>query len=101
MEEIIRLPYLELKPLPRLELKSVIPLLEYLNGLKQKCCDRPLSWEEDELACSLLLCLPLPYDPWLWDLVEFYAEPQYHRSRSLCVWYGIARAVARLIQNGD
>lgn len=100
MEKIICLPYLHGPSPSRLKLDGVKPLLEYLHGLPQECCDRELSWEEDELACSLLLCLPLPYDPWLWGLVEFYAEPQYHRSRSLCVWYGIARAVARLIQ-GD
>lgn len=100
MEQIIKLPGIEGPSPPKLELKWVMPLLEYLHGLPQDNFDRPLSWEEDELACSLLLCLPLPYDRELWNLVVLYADPQYHRSRSLCVWYGIARAVARLIQ-GD
>ncbi len=89
--------------LPRLKLESVMPLLEYLHALPQEPAqDRELSPHEDETACSLLLCLPLPRDaPRLESLVELYADPEYQRSRTLGVWYGIARAVARLIQDGD
>ena len=100
MEKIVRLPHLREKTPERLRLESVLPLLEYLHSLAQDFNDRTLSWEEDELACDLLLCLPLPYSPRLLHLVEFYIAPQYYRSRTLCVWYGIARAVARLIQDG-
>jgi hypothetical protein len=101
MEKIICLPYLYGPP-QRLKLDGVKPLLEYLHGLPQECCDRELSWAEDELACDLLLCLPLPPDsPELQDIVEFYIDPQYRKSRTLCVWYGIARSVARSIQDGD
>lgn len=92
----------EEKPLPRLRLESVKPLLEYLHALPQDSSDRPLSWAEDETACSLLLCLPLPQEcSYLPQLVEYYADPMYQKSRTLAVWYGIARAVARLIQEGD
>lgn len=100
MQKIIELPRLKERAPERLCLRSVMPLLEYLNGLKQDCYDRQLSWEEDELACDLMLCLPLPYDPELLRLTEFYVDPQYYRSRTLCVWYGIARAVARIVQEG-
>ncbi|HXK31481.1 MAG TPA: hypothetical protein VJZ94_01945 [Candidatus Paceibacterota bacterium] len=96
MQNII---YLEPKR-TKLNLESVKPLLQYLHGLPQACSDRELTWAEDETACSLLLCLPLPPDsPMLENLVLYYAERQYRVSRTLCVWYGIARAVARLIQD--
>lgn len=100
MQKIVDLPRLKERAPERISLRSVLPLLEYLHSLRQDFSDRTLSWEEDELACDLLLCLPMPRDPAILRLVEFFADPQYHRSRSLCVWYGIARTVARCIQDG-
>jgi len=100
MQDIVfRLPH----RLRTLKLSSVMPLLEYLHGLPQEpCVDRNLAAHEDETACSLLLCLPLPADaPRLQRMIELYADPEHQCNRTLGVWYGIARAVARLIQDGD
>jgi len=89
----------ELKPL---KLESVQELLNYLHRLPQGCEDRALSWNEDSFACILLRRLPEENDvPHLSCLVEYYSEEQYRKSRSLSVWYAIARAVARMIQEND
>lgn len=86
-----------------LKLESVLPLLEYLHGLPQAPMeDRTLSEAEDAGACDALRALPLPPDaPRLAHLVDLYAHPAHAQNRTLAVWYGIARAVARLIQDGD
>lgn len=102
MREIICLHCLEEPKLPKLKLESVMPLLEYLNALPQESSDRALSWEEDEIACYILGNLPLPVEaPRLYGLISHYIDPEYRKSRTLSVWYGIARAVARLVQDGD
>ncbi len=103
MQEVVFKKCLARAPLEPLKLEPVMPLLSFLHALPQESfADRALSPYEDETACSLLLCLPQPKDaPRLESLVEFFADPQYQPSRTLSVWYGIARAVARLIQDGD
>lgn len=99
IDAVFKLPF----RLRKLDLSTVLPLLEYLHSLKQELqMDRELSQAEDETACSLLLCLPFPqHAPRLLSLVELYADPDFRHNRTLGVWYGIARAVARLIQEGD
>ncbi len=102
MSEIICLHCMEEPKLPKLKLESVMPLLEYLNALPQESCDRELSWNEDETACYILSRLYLPVQaPKLYGLIGHYIDPEYRKSRTLSVWYGIARAVARLVQDGD
>jgi hypothetical protein len=86
----------------RLKLDSVQPLIEYLFSLPQESIDRRLSWAEDSHACQILLKLELPAEvSYLQQLVEYYAEERYWENRSLSVWYGIARAVARTIQEAQ
>lgn len=86
----------------RLDLEPVKSLLEYLYALPQDCIDRDLSWLEDEQACMELRSIELPEDACrLKELVKYYAEPLYRKNRTLAVWYAIARAVARLIQDQD
>lgn len=88
--------------LPKLRLEPVMPLLEYLHALPQDSSDRALSWAEDTTACHTLLELELPdASVYLRDLVVYYASPEYHNARTLCVWYAIARAVARCVQDGS
>jgi len=89
------------KRLPPLKLESVMPLLQYLHNLPQGNEDRELKPDEDLVACEILVTLNLPHaSRQLDDLIIYYAHPDYRRSRSLCVWYGIARAVARCYQDG-
>ncbi len=86
----------------RLKLDSVQELIEYLFSLPQESFDRQLSWTEDSHACQILLKLELPADiTYLRQLVEYYAEDRYWENRTLSVWYGIAKAVARTIQEAD
>ncbi len=86
----------------RLDLDPVKSLLEYLHALPQDCEDRELSWAEDEQACMCLRSIELPKDASrLQSLVKYYGEPLYRKNRTLSVWYAIARAVARLIQDED
>lgn len=101
-QEIIRLRRSTPEQPQRLDLRTVRPLLDYLHGLPQDSCDRPLADEEDETACQLLFVLDVPEDcPRLeWHLYH-YGDPSYRQSRSLCVWYAIARSVAWLIQQGE
>ena len=103
MEEMREENWVLYSPVGPLKLHAVLPLLEYLYALPQEVKkDQLLTREEDESACSLLLCLPLPLGrPELISLVEFYADPAYRISRTLHVWRGIARSVARRIQDGD
>ena len=64
--------------------------------------DRDLSWFEDEIACTLLMQLAKPAECSMLDkLVSHYVSPQYQKNRTLCAWYGIARSVARWIQDSE
>jgi hypothetical protein len=80
---------------PRLDLRSVIPLLEYLHGLPQDSIDRRLTFCEDKAACDILLELELDgASRELDELILYYIDPDFSKSRTLGVWYGIARSVA-------
>lgn len=101
MQDIICLHCMEEPKPSKLKLESVMPLLEYLHALPQESCDRGLSWAEDTMACHILLELKLPNASRALDeLILHYAAPEYYPSRTLGVWYTIARSVARCVQNG-
>ncbi len=86
---------------PRLRLGSIEPLVEYLVELSRDCCDRQLTWFEDERACELLLNLSnLESAPYLRTKVLRYIDPECRPFRTLSTWYCIARTVAHLMRKG-
>jgi hypothetical protein len=87
---------------PKLDLGSVMSLLEYLHSLPQTKGDRDLSWSEDRKACQILRELEEQWEaPSLSHMINYYTDPQYKISRTMCVWYGIAKNIAEIIQCED
>ena len=87
---------------PKLDLKSVLSLLEYLHALPQESGDRDLSMQEDLGACEELRKLLKKHrEPLLQQMIEYYTAPEYKVSRTMCIWYGIARNIADIIQQED
>jgi hypothetical protein len=86
--------------LEKVNLDTVMPLLNFLHSLPQEPGrHRDLTWSEDSEACFILRKLPFKpigvhYKPY----VDYLVEDQYRKSRTLEVWYRIARSVAYMIE---
>jgi hypothetical protein len=79
-------------------MEPVARLEDYLKNLKGALHELPEE-REDWVACQLLLEVALPNDcEHLKKFMLFCAEPRYRKNRTLEVWFGIARATARMIQ---